>query len=82
MTAFVGASLDRVYTADDLTGAEGYAAQLTAGHDTFRLAREVRTDIGLWLTNHIKRDDKHYVPFVKRTLEGNFVTRMLGKFFR
>ena len=26
MTAFVGASLDRVYTADDLTGAEGYAA--------------------------------------------------------
>lgn len=62
--------------------AEGYAAQLTAGHDTFRLAREVRTDIGLWLTNHIKRDDKHYVNYVKRNIEGNFVSRMLGMFFR
>jgi hemerythrin len=46
-----------------------------------RLAREVRTDIGLWLTNHIKRDDKHYVPYVKKSLDGGFVSRMLGKFF-
>ncbi|MNP84929.1 hypothetical protein D3C76_1844530 [compost metagenome] len=51
------------------------------GEDHFRLAREVRSDIGLWLTNHIKRDDKHYVPFVKKSLDGNFVSRMLGKFF-
>ena len=61
--------------------AQGYAERLNSGEDHFRLAREVRTDIGLWLTNHIKRDDKHYVPFVKKSLDGGFVSRMLGKFF-
>ena len=58
-----------------------YVQRLNDGEDHFRLAREVRTDIGLWLTNHIKRDDKHYVPFVKKSLDGGFVSRMLGKFF-
>lgn len=61
--------------------AAGYAERLNSGEDHFRLAREVRTDIGLWLTNHIKRDDKHYVPYVKKSLDGGFVSRMLGKFF-
>jgi hemerythrin len=61
--------------------ANAYAEHLTQGDDPFRVARDVRTDIGLWLTNHIKRDDKHYVSFVKRNIEGNFVTRMLGRFF-
>jgi hemerythrin len=59
----------------------GYEQRFSAGEDPFRLARDVRTDIGLWITNHIKRDDKHYVPYVKKSLDGNFVTRMLGKFF-
>jgi hemerythrin-like metal-binding domain len=61
--------------------AHDYVQRLAAGEDHFRLAREVRTDIGLWLTNHIKRDDKHYVPYVKKSLDGGFVARMLGKFF-
>ena len=52
-----------------------------SGEDPIRLAREVRSDIGLWLTNHIKRDDKHYVNYVKRDLEGSFVARMLNKIF-
>jgi len=62
--------------------AKAYSDRLAQGEDTFRVAREIRTDIGLWLTNHIKRDDKHYVSFVKRNIEGGFVARMLGKFFR
>lgn len=62
--------------------AHGYAQRLENGQDPFRLAREVRTDIGLWLMNHIKREDKHYAPFVKKSLDGGFVSRMLGKFFR
>ncbi|MNY28762.1 hypothetical protein D3C86_1627600 [compost metagenome] len=62
--------------------AKSYSDRLVQGEDTFRVAREIRTDIGLWLTNHIKRDDKHYVSFVKRNIEGGFVARMLGKFFR
>ncbi len=61
--------------------ANGYNDRLAQGEDPFRLAREVRTDIGLWLTNHIKRDDKHYVPYVQKSLEGGFVSRMLKKFF-
>lgn len=58
-----------------------YQARLGTGEDPIRLAREVRSDIGLWLTNHIKRDDKHYVGYVKRSLDGGFVARMLGKIF-
>jgi hemerythrin len=61
--------------------AHSYQDRLNGGEDSFRVAREIRTDIGLWLTNHIKRDDKHYVSFVKRNIEGGFVARMLGKFF-
>lgn len=61
--------------------AQTYNTRLASGEDHFRLAREVRTDIGLWLTNHIKRDDQHYVPFVKRSIEGGLVSRMLSKFF-
>ncbi|MOA09991.1 Bacteriohemerythrin [compost metagenome] len=61
--------------------ADSYRTRFGSGEDPIRLAREVRSDIGLWLTNHIKRDDKHYVNYVKRSLEGGFVARMLGKFF-
>ncbi|SEJ33362.1 hemerythrin [Pseudomonas linyingensis] len=61
--------------------ADSYRVRFGSGEDPIRLAREVRSDIGLWLTNHIKRDDKHYVNYVKRSLEGGFVARMLGKFF-
>ncbi|WP_455233221.1 hypothetical protein [Geopseudomonas aromaticivorans] len=55
--------------------------RLRAGEDAIHVAREVRGDVGLWLTNHIKRDDRHYVPYVKKTLDRGFVSRMLGKFF-
>ncbi|WP_455233172.1 hypothetical protein [Geopseudomonas aromaticivorans] len=58
-----------------------YADRIQKGEDTFRVGREVRSDIGLWLTNHIKRDDKHYVPFVKKSLDGSFASKMLSKFF-
>ncbi len=45
--------------------AHSYRDRFGNGEDPIRLAREVRSDIGLWLTNHIKRDDKHYVNYVK-----------------
>ncbi|MCQ4347652.1 bacteriohemerythrin [Pseudomonas stutzeri] len=61
--------------------AHAYRERFGNGEDPIRLAREVRSDIGLWLTNHIKRDDKHYVNYVKRDLEGGFVSRMLNKIF-
>ena len=62
--------------------AYSYLSRFSKGEDAIKLAREVRSDMGLWLTNHIKRDDKHYVNYVKRTIEGSFISRMLGAFFR
>lgn len=61
--------------------ARGYVAKLDSGVDPMKLAREIRTDIGLWLINHIKREDKHYAPVVKKSLDQGFVGRMLGKIF-
>ena len=61
--------------------AGNYAQRLDQGADPIRIAREVRVDIGLWLINHIKREDKHYAPYVKKSLDQSFVSRMLGKFF-
>ena len=60
---------------------QAYAARLENGEDHLRLAREVRTEIGLWLTNHIKRDDQHYVPCVKKSLAGSLVSRVIGRLF-
>merc|ERR1712000_391901 len=47
-----------------------YDKRLKQGEEPVRVAREVRSDIGLWLTNHIQRDDKDYIPFVRRAIEG------------
>lgn len=59
----------------------GYLTRLDEGADTMRIAREVRTDIGLWLMNHILREDQHYVPYVKKNLNSSFTSRMLKRFF-
>lgn len=61
--------------------AGNYALRLDQGDDPIRVAREVRVDIGLWLINHIKREDQHYVPYVNKSLDKGFVSRMLGKIF-
>jgi hemerythrin len=58
-----------------------YNQRLENGEDCFKVAKEVRSDIGLWLTNHIQRDDKDYVPYVRKSLEGGFVGRMVKRFF-
>ncbi|MDO6681239.1 bacteriohemerythrin, partial [Oceanobacter sp. 5_MG-2023] len=47
-----------------------YNQRIENGEDCFKVAKEVRSDIGLWLTNHIQRDDKDYVPYVRKSLEG------------
>ena len=58
-----------------------YEERIEAGEDCIKIAKEVRSDIGLWLTNHIQRDDKDYVPYVRKSLEGGFVSRMKKRFF-
>lgn len=59
----------------------GYDKRIEAGEDPIKVGKEVRSDIGLWLTNHIQRDDKDYVPYVKKSLEGGFVSRMIKRCF-
>lgn len=61
--------------------AYAYSARFDKDEHPIRLAREACSDMGPWLTNHIKRDDKHYVSDVKKSIEGGFVSRMLAKFF-
>lgn len=61
--------------------AYGYLEKINNGADPMKVARDIRTDIGLWLINHIKREDKHYAPFVKKSLDKGFVSKMLGRFF-
>lgn len=61
--------------------AYGYLEKINQGADPMKVARDIRTDIGLWLINHIKREDKHYAPYVKKSLDKGFVSKMLGRFF-
>lgn len=61
--------------------AQNYIDQLDQGADPMRLARDIRTQLGLWLINHIKREDQHYVSYVKKTMDRGFASRMLSKIF-
>lgn len=46
-----------------------YEQKLNNESNPKKLAREIRIDIGLWLINHIKREDRHYVNDVKAYLK-------------
>lgn len=59
----------------------GYLDSLENDGSPMKVARVIRTEIGLWLINHIKREDQHYAPYVKRSLDQGFVARMLKRFF-
>lgn len=60
---------------------QNYLDKIDNGTEPLKVAREMRTDIGLWLINHIKREDKHYAACVKKSLDQGFVSRMLSKVF-
>lgn len=59
--------------------AQAYLTRLEEGSDAMKLAREIRVDIGLWLINHIKREDMHYVACVKKHLQPSLLKRTIGK---
>ena len=61
--------------------AYNYLQQIKDGANKMKVARNVRNDIGMWLINHIKKEDQSYVPYVKGTLEIGFTSRMLKRFF-
>ncbi|MBN8706885.1 MAG: bacteriohemerythrin [Bacteroidetes bacterium] len=41
----------------------------------------VRSELKVWLTNHIKGDDVFYVPSVKKSLNPSFMSRTLKNIF-
>lgn len=55
-----------------------YERRFTAGED---IARKLLSDLRIWLTNHIKRDDKDYAAVVRGTLEEGWVSRTVRRFF-
>ena len=61
-----------------------YKSRLDEGENPLVIAREARTDIGLWLMNHIRREDKHYVRYVQKFLnkqDKGTVRQAVARFF-
>jgi hemerythrin len=57
---------------------EHYRERFQNGED---VSRKLLTDLKIWLTNHIQRDDKDYAPFVGTEIDGNWLSRTLKHFF-
>ncbi len=59
----------------------GYRQRLTSEGDSLTLASEIRSYIGLWLINHIQREDQLYVPYVKKNTDAGVIRSLLNRFF-
>jgi len=57
---------------------ENYRERFQNGED---ISRKLLTDLKIWLTNHIQRDDMDYAPFVRGDIDGNWLSRTLKRFF-
>lgn len=55
-----------------------YIEQHEKGRD---VTRKLLSELQLWLTNHIKNEDKHYAPLVRKSMNPGWVKRTLGRFF-
>ncbi|THG77601.1 bacteriohemerythrin [Pseudomonas sp. A-1] len=62
--------------------ANKYLRQLEAGCDPLKLAEQVRIFIGLWLINHVKQEDRDYVPYVQKIDSGSLLSGLWKKLFR
>ncbi len=57
-----------------------YKEQHEKGQD---ITRKLMSELQIWLTNHIKNEDKHYVPYANKVLnkKKGWLNRTLGRFF-
>lgn len=55
-----------------------YARQHEEGKD---ITRKLMSELQIWLTNHIKRDDRDYAPYAHKALNPSWLTRTLSRFF-
>lgn len=49
--------------------ANKYVRRLESNADPFKVAEQVRIYLGLWLMSHVKKDDRDYVPYVKKIIK-------------
>jgi hemerythrin len=55
-----------------------YERRFTAGED---ITRQLLSDLRIWLTNHIKRDDRDYADVVRDSLEEGWLSKTVRKYF-
>ena len=57
-----------------------YKEQHESGHD---ITRQLMSELQIWLTNHIKNEDKHYVPYANNILnkKTSWLRKTIGRFF-
>ncbi|MCG8427422.1 MAG: bacteriohemerythrin [Chromatiales bacterium] len=71
-----------------------YAAEHKAVHRTFThkiaryrqrhqtgedVSRQLLSELKVWITNHVRRDDRDYVPYVRKKFSTNWFSRFFGK---
>lgn len=58
-----------------------YLQRLEEGSDPIKVGEQVRVYIGLWLISHVKKEDRDYVPYVKKITapSRSFIQRFFGR---
>jgi hemerythrin len=46
------------------------------------IAQKLSGELILWLTSHIKKEDKDYIPYCNKPMKKSFLNKMMGKFFK
>jgi hemerythrin len=55
-----------------------YVQQHEAGRD---VTNKLMSELQIWLTNHIKKDDKDYAPYAAKMMNKGWLRRTLARFF-
>ena len=53
-----------------------YRERHFAGED---ISRRLMSDLRIWITNHVQRDDRSYVPYVRKRFSSGWFGRFFGK---
>lgn len=62
-----------------ITDMKRYKQQHDHGHD---VTRQLMSELQIWLTCHIKKEDKDYSPYVLKLLHKSWFDRTIGRFFK
>lgn len=62
---------------------EGYMQQITCGMNTFRMARQIRQEVGQWLEAHLIYEDQAWTDYLKAQQQptSHRIRKAVGKLF-